>query len=214
MFSSTRDDATDLYTITPDGTGLTNITGDLPGSYFDPDWHDASRLRPVSTDTRIWSRWMPTAARGFCWTFRTASPCTRRGRRTGRASHTTRGCTPASPPVRPDATDQRFPANPYSNGSEPDWQPLHFPPTGSGYPRPKHASPLRVTLVPAFERCGTGDPPEFQHGPPFAYPSCHVRESSEVLRVGNMSSGHCGCRPGVASPAPSQTKPTWISRWT
>ena len=48
---------------------------------------------------------------------------------------------------------------------EPDWQPIPF----SGYPRPQGASPLRVSLVPAYVKCtGTNR----IHGPPLAHPSC------------------------------------------
>ena len=40
---------------------------------------------------------------------------------------------------------------------------------GSGYPRPKGASPMRGSLVPAYEPCTA---PNRTHGPPLAFPSC------------------------------------------
>jgi hypothetical protein len=52
-----------------------------------------------------------------------------------------------------------------------------------GYPRPRGASPLQVSLVPAYEQCTEGDR---QHGPPLAFPSCSgPRQSSRRLTVGS-----------------------------
>jgi len=48
---------------------------------------------------------------------------------------------------------------------EPAWQPVPQP----GYVRPKTASPVRVSLVPAFERC---QEPNREHGPPLAFDAC------------------------------------------
>ena len=39
----------------------------------------------------------------------------------------------------------------------------------AGYPRPKSASPVHVSLVPAFRQCTT---PDRMHGPPLAFASC------------------------------------------
>jgi hypothetical protein len=53
----------------------------------------------------------------------------------------------------------------------------------AGYPRPAGASPLRVSLVPAFAEC-TG--PNRTHGPPLASPSCSPpAQSSDQLTVGS-----------------------------
>jgi hypothetical protein len=47
---------------------------------------------------------------------------------------------------------------------------------GAGYPRPKGATPMRIPLVPIFERCnspaGGGRTADSTHGPPLANPSC------------------------------------------
>ena len=52
----------------------------------------------------------------------------------------------------------------------------------SGYARPKGASPLRVSLVPAYQQCTT---PNREHGPPLAFPSCAPpQQSSPALTVG------------------------------
>jgi Tol biopolymer transport system component len=46
-----------------------------------------------------------------------------------------------------------------------DWQPIPI----NAYPRPKGASPLQVSLVPAYQPCTA---PNRTHGPPLAFPSC------------------------------------------
>ncbi len=52
----------------------------------------------------------------------------------------------------------------------------------AGHVRPKAASPLRVTLVPAFNACTA---PNRTHGPPLAFPSCNPPvQSSTAVTVG------------------------------
>ena len=52
----------------------------------------------------------------------------------------------------------------------------------TGYPRPKGASPLRVSLVPAYNQCTT---PNRTHGPPLAFPACNPPgQTSQHLTVG------------------------------
>jgi len=52
---------------------------------------------------------------------------------------------------------------------------------GAGYPRPAGASPLRVSLVPAYESCTA---PNRTHGPPLAFPSCAPPAQTSDLTVG------------------------------
>ena len=50
------------------------------------------------------------------------------------------------------------------------------------HPRPKGATPLRVSLVPAFNACTA---PNRTHGPPLAFPSCNPPvQSSTAVTVG------------------------------
>ena len=59
----------------------------------------------------------------------------------------------------------------------PDWQPLPGP-----YARPKGATPMRLSLVPAYRPC---DSPNRTHGPPLAFPSCDPPvQQSDHLTVG------------------------------
>jgi hypothetical protein len=55
-------------------------------------------------------------------------------------------------------------SNPVSN---PDWG--SFRPQDIGYPRPQGATPLRASLVPAYDECTD---PNRTHGPPLDSPSC------------------------------------------
>jgi uncharacterized repeat protein (TIGR01451 family) len=52
----------------------------------------------------------------------------------------------------------------------------------AGYPRPKGASPLRASLVPAFNQCTS---PTRVHGPPLVFPSCSApTQTSPHVTVG------------------------------
>ena len=52
----------------------------------------------------------------------------------------------------------------------------------AGYPRPKGASPLRVSLAPAYSACTS---PNRTHGPPLAHPACNPpAQVSQQLTVG------------------------------
>jgi hypothetical protein len=60
----------------------------------------------------------------------------------------------------------------------------------AGHVRPKSASPLRVSLVPGFNACGT---PNRQHGPPLAFPSCNPPvASSQSVTVGEPTVNGAG----------------------
>src|SRR5688572_9338293 len=55
-------------------------------------------------------------------------------------------------------------------------------PVQATHPRPKGATPVRVSLVPAFNACTA---PNRTHGPPLAFPSCSPpAQSSAYLTVG------------------------------
>ena len=53
-----------------------------------------------------------------------------------------------------------------ADGSEPDWQPIPI----NSYPRPKGATPMRFSLLPAYAPCTSAN---HQHGPPLAFGSCN-----------------------------------------
>jgi hypothetical protein len=52
----------------------------------------------------------------------------------------------------------------------------------AGHPRPKSASPMRLSMVPAFNACAS---PNRTHGPPLGFPSCNPPvQSSNSITVG------------------------------
>jgi dipeptidyl aminopeptidase/acylaminoacyl peptidase len=57
---------------------------------------------------------------------------------------------------------------PNASGANPDWQPLD-PSRFRGYARPRGASPILASLVPAYAPCAT---PNETHGAPLAFGSC------------------------------------------
>src|SRR5215207_7454899 len=72
--------------------------------------------------------------------------------------------------------DAQIGGNP-AQDTAPDWQPLV-----TGYARPRGASPLRASLVPAFAPCSS---PDRTHGPPLAFGSCSGPDQvSSHLTVG------------------------------
>jgi len=77
-------------------------------------------------------------------------------------------------------------SDPAADEVDPDWQPLPPAPDHPGYPRPQSASPLRVSLVPAYSECTA---PTLEHGPPLAFPSCPPAQTSDYLTVGT-GDGH------------------------
>jgi hypothetical protein len=65
---------------------------------------------------------------------------------------------------------------------QPDWQPLPPAPPAPGYARARGASPMTVSLVPAYEPC---DSPNATHGAPLAFGSCSPpAQSSSLLTMG------------------------------
>ena len=85
-----------------------------------------------------------------------------------------------------------------------DWQPTF----GGGYPRPAGASPMRVSLVPAYTQCTAANR---THGPPLAFASCNPpAQASPYLTVGTpdangaaaASLGHVRVRVAPGTPGP------------
>jgi Tol biopolymer transport system component len=85
-------------------------------------------------------------------------------------------CLPDIYTMNADGT-QQAPVSPEPGSDrDPDWG------VGDGYPRPKGATPIRVSLVPAFAGCTA---PNSTHGSPLAFPSCNPPvQTSSYLTVG------------------------------
>ena len=82
-------------------------------------------------------------------------------------------------------TDRAYIPGTDADDLSPAWQPLQPPPPPPpGYPRPRGASPLVVSLVPAFQQC-TSASANSVHAPPLAFPSCNPPvQTSTYLTVG------------------------------
>ena len=53
----------------------------------------------------------------------------------------------------------------------------------AAHPRPKGATPISVSMVPAYNACAA---PNRTHGPPLAFPSCNPPvQSSNSLTIGS-----------------------------
>lgn len=61
---------------------------------------------------------------------------------------------------------------------------------GASHPRPRGATPLRISLVPAFKQCTS---PNRTHGTPLAFPSCNPpAQASNFLTVGTPDANGAG----------------------
>jgi Tol biopolymer transport system component len=77
-----------------------------------------------------------------------------------------------------DGSDQTRLTNSAGGDLNPDWAPYGF----HGYPRPKGATPLRASLVPAYSACTA---PNRTHGSPLAFSSCNPPlQTSGFLTIG------------------------------
>jgi hypothetical protein len=77
-------------------------------------------------------------------------------------------------------------------GWEADWQPLPPFVTPPGYPRPRGAGPMDVSLVPAHDQCFA---PNSSHGPPLSFGSCAPpAQSSANVTVGTPDANGHGAR--------------------
>ncbi len=93
-----------------------------------------------------------------------------------------------------------------ASGGAADWQPIPY----TGYPRPRGASPLRVSLVPAYKPCAA---PNRTHGSPLAFPSCNPpQQESGSLTIGTPDANGQGAKStpyvrfGVKASAPADVR--------
>jgi Tol biopolymer transport system component len=174
FYATTFADFQRIYTINPDGTGVTQLTTDTVLAVY-PDWspdgskilftdHGADGLAtvprnggsstPLTTETGdSWASWSPDGSKIVV---------SRRG-----GLHI----------LNSDGTNPTF----LTQGIVPDWQPIPF----TGYPRPQAASPIRVSLALAYDPCTKSNR---THGPPLESPSCNPPQRLSQLTVGTFDS--------------------------
>ena len=180
LFESARDGNREIYTMNADGSGQANLTAQL-GEDHDPSWSPDGQRIAFRTD-RDGNDEIYTMTQGGALQVRL----------------TNNAATDTEPAWSPDASKILFRSsrdgNPeiYVMGTSgaaqtrlttisqfdghPDWQALV-----SGYPRPKGATPLRASLVPAYAQCSA---PTHVHGPPLGFGSCTPLQRSAHLTIG------------------------------
>jgi hypothetical protein len=99
------------------------------------------------------------------------------------------GCNAELWVMNPDGTDRVRLTTTSASESDPDWQPV-VGPRPPGYPRPRGATPFRVSLVPAYNPCAA---PNRTHGAPLSFPSCAPpAQASSHLTVGTPDANGAG----------------------
>jgi hypothetical protein len=161
----------DIYTIDPNGTGLVNVTNS-PGVFEQPaSWApDSSKLVFTKPDGAGWRQVFTMRRDGTAVTQVTSSEQDKAipvwspdGTRI--AFFAVDGSSSELYTMRADGGDVvRVTTTSDASGTL-GWQPIPV----NAYPRPKGASPIKLTLVPAYEPCTA---PNRTHGPPLAFPSC------------------------------------------
>lgn len=206
-----------IYTVRPDGTDITPVTpvGIRAASpnwapngariaytvWLDngPPWSEIHTIEPDGTDeVDLGNEAFGTSGAGDpAWSPNGAEIAVNRGGQIWRMNADGSGT-----PVQVTA-----PTN-----SGPDWQPLPF----TGYPRPKSASPVQVSLVPAYSQCTA---PNRTHGPPLAFGSCNPpAQASPNLTVGTPDANGAGAnsvgflrmRVAPGAPGPPNDTQVWI----
>ena len=184
-FTSTRDGDSEIFVMNADGASQTNLTANTVTD-SGPDWSPDGQKIAFSSRRDGNAEIYVMNADG-----------------TGAARLTTNAASESSPAWSPDGAKIAFRSTRDGNSEiyvmnadgtgqtrlttdaaidiDPDWQSV----TPTGYPRPKGASPLRASLVPAYEQCPSASANR-THGPALAFPSCNPPvPQSDWLTVGS-----------------------------
>jgi dipeptidyl aminopeptidase/acylaminoacyl peptidase len=180
-----------LYTISPTGTGMTPLTTPPPGGRDDaPDWapHGSTiafdRYAPNGSGSisSIWTMNADGTGQQQIGAARSASPAWSPDGKLIAFSQASQNTLlpPQINVMNADGTGVRALTHYPEDGTEPDWRPVY------GYARPKGATPMRVSLVPAYKQCTAANS---THGSPLAFSSCAPPQlTSDELTTGTPDS--------------------------
>ncbi len=168
----------DIFTVRADGTNRTNLTNSPNEGDRDPNWSpNAARIAWGSGEFTVPDIWSMN----------------RDG--SNKTNLTNDAADDREPAYSPDGTKIAFfssrsqtglhimdatggPPTFLTTGESPDWQPIPI----NASPRPRGATPMRISLVPAYKQCSS---PNGTHGAPLAFPSCNPPAlTSQYLTVG------------------------------
>ena len=173
-----------IYVINPDGTGLTQLTNPGPDFFdFGPDYSPDGGKIAFSRD--------PQAGGSDIWVMNadgTDQHPLNQGNGASSPTWSSDGrriafsMVSGNPTIfdlfvmNADGTNPVNITNALGNDVEPDWRPV------LGYPRPKGATPMRISLVPAALPCSA---PNNTHGAPLSFGSCSPPQpASQYLTTG------------------------------
>lgn len=193
-----------IFTVNPDGTGLTQLTtlgGERPS--WSPDGGRVAFENSVSGNLDVYA----INADGTGLTRLTTDPdrdfqpaWSPSGRKIAFA-HGPSGTVASNIYTMNSDGSGRAQITTGDADSAPDWQPLPNP----DYERPGSAAQIAVSLVPLFKQCGIGgNPANAKHAPPLATSSCNPpRPGSDVAQVGPASQGTAAMTvvPGDSDPS-------------
>jgi Tol biopolymer transport system component len=173
-----------IYTMNPDGTGLTPLTTvPVDGRDSEPDWSPngtaiAFDRYPASGSANIWKVNADGSGQQQLTTggavFPSWSPD---GTKIAFSRRSSNGFYADDIFVmNADGTGQVDITNSLGTDTTPDWRPV------AGYARPKGASPFRISLVPSSRQCTA---PNDTHGAPLSFGSC----APPVLASDHLTTG-------------------------